>query len=324
MNILITGGAGYVGSAAAQLFIDQGHKVYVLDNLSSGFIDDVPIGAEFIYGDVLDSNILDRVFVSSNIDAVLHFAAKLIVPESVEAPNIYYENNVIGGLKLLQACIKYNVNKFIFSSTAAVYGNSSKTPILESSKIAPLNPYGWSKLMVEQFLKDFDNAFNLKYIVLRYFNVAGAFIDGTRGQRSKNATHLIKVASEVAVGKRDKISIFGTDYLTRDGTCIRDYIHVYDLAKAHVHALDYLNLEKKSTILNCGYGHGYSVREVLENMRHVSKNNFEVFEAPRRVGDADSLVADSSMLRKVLNWSPKYDNLETICRSAFEWEKKLI
>jgi UDP-glucose 4-epimerase len=323
MKILVTGGAGYIGGITATLLCDQEHEVYVLDNLSTGFLVSVPKAAQFVEGDILNQELVEKVLGTNQIEAVIHFAAKLIVPESVEKPFEYYENNVVGGLRLLEACRKTGVKKIIFSSTAAVYGDPETMPVVETAPVAPLNPYGASKAMVEQFLRDYEKAYGLKYVVLRYFNVAGAMEDLSRGQRTKNATHLIKVASETAAGKRPTMYIHGTDYKTPDGTGVRDYIHVVDLAQAHLDALAYLNKGGASEVMNCGYDHGFSVREVIEKVKSVSQNNFKVIEGPRREGDAETIVADSSKARRLLGWRPKYDNLEFICRTAYEWERKL-
>lgn len=323
MKILVTGGAGYIGGTTAQLLCNQGHQVFVLDNLSTGFIENVPTKAEFIEGDILNQALLEKVLAKNEIEAVIHFAAKLIVPESIEKPFEYYENNVVGALRLLEACRHSGVEQFIFSSTAAVYGNPAEIPVKETAPLAPLNPYGASKAMVEQILHDYGKAYGLRYVALRYFNVAGALEDISRGQRSKNATHLIKVASETAVGKRSQMFIHGTDYPTPDGTGIRDYIHVVDLAQAHLDALAYLVKGGSSEIMNCGYGHGFSVRQVIEHIKALSEMEFKVVEGPRRPGDAATIIADSSKARSLLGWTPQYDNLQIICKTALEWERSL-
>lgn len=322
MNVLVTGGAGYIGSITAQLFCEKGYQVTVLDNLSTGLRESVPEKARFIHGDVLDQELLEQILKENQIEAVVHFAAKLVVPESVENPGLYYENNVVGGLRLLEACRKSKVKQIIFSSTAAVYGNPPEVPVTEESPIAPINPYGASKAMVEQFLKDYDRAYGIRFVSLRYFNVAGATANLLQGQKTKNATHLFKVVMEAATGKRESVSIFGTDYPTKDGSGIRDYIHVVDLAQAHLDALAYLTKGGLSQVFNCGYGHGFTVREVIEKVKAVSGSSFRVVEAPRRVGDSAAVIADSTKARTLLGWQPRFDNLELICRSAYEWELK--
>lgn len=324
MKVLVTGGAGYIGSHTAQALLGAGHQVMVMDNITTGFREAVPVGVELIQGDVRNSALLAEVLKKNSVDAVIHFAAKLIVPESLEKPIEYYENNTMGVLSLVQACVASNVKKVVFSSTAAVYGDVATSGLLtEKTPTAPLNPYGSSKLMSEQILRDCEAPHGLRSVCLRYFNVAGAAEDGKNGQRTANATHLIKVASQAACGKRASVGIFGTDYPTPDGTGVRDYIHVEDLADLHVLALNYLNEGGKSEIFNCGYGHGFSVREVIDTVKKVSGVDFKVEEQPRRAGDAATLVADSSKVRKAFNWTPKRDNLELICKTAYEWEKKL-
>ncbi|MBV2167561.1 MAG: UDP-glucose 4-epimerase GalE [Bdellovibrio sp.] len=323
MQVLVTGGAGYIGSHTVQKLLDAGYGVVVYDNITTGFREAIPTGAELVMGDVRDKLMLSRVMKDKKISAVVHFAAKLIVPESVEKPLDYYENNTAGVLTLAQACIENGVKKVVFSSTAAVYGDASVSGLItEQSPTGPLNPYGQSKLMSENVLRDCEAPHGLKSVCLRYFNVAGASVSGNNGQRTKNATHLIKVASEAACGKRESVGIFGTDYSTPDGTGVRDYIHVEDLADLHVLALKYLSDGGSSQIFNCGYGRGFSVRDVIDTVRKVSGVNFKVIEQPRRAGDAAQLVADSSKIRKAFAWTPKYDNLELICRTAYEWEKR--
>lgn len=324
MKVLVTGGAGYIGSHTAQALLGAGHQVMVMDNITTGFREAVPVGVELIQGDVRNGALLAEVLKKNSVDAVIHFAAKLIVPESLEKPIEYYENNTMGVLSLVQACVASNVKKVVFSSTAAVYGDVATNALLtEKTPTAPLNPYGSSKLMSEQILRDCEAPHGLRSVCLRYFNVAGAAEDGKNGQRTANATHLIKVASQAACGKRASVGIFGTDYPTPDGTGVRDYIHVEDLADLHVLALNYLNEGGKSEIFNCGYGHGFSVREVIDTVKKVSGVDFKVEEQPRRAGDAATLVADSSKVRKAFNWTPKRDNLELICKTAYEWERSL-
>lgn len=323
MKLLVTGGAGYIGSVTTKILIEKGHEVVVYDNLSTGFRQAVHPKAHFILGDIRDRDLLARVLKDRGIEAVVHFAAKLIVPESVEKPFEYYETNVLGGLNVALACVKAGVKFLVFSSTAAVYGNPGQEPVTESASVAPLNPYGASKHMVERILADFDRAYGLRSITLRYFNVAGATADFSVGQRTAKATHLIKVAVEAACGKRPEASVFGTDYPTPDGTGVRDYIHVQDLAEAHALALNDLASGGSTSVLNCGYGKGFSVREVLRTVRQVSGVDFQTKDAPRRQGDAAVIVADASRLRERFGWIPKFDDLKEICRSAYEWEKFL-
>ncbi len=326
MNILINGGAGYIGSHVLKQLGEEGkHNLTVIDNLVTGFEDAITYG-EFINADLSDYDAIDKIFAEKKFDAVIHFAASLVVPESVSDPLKYYMNNTANTANVIRLCIKYNVNKFIFSSTAATYGepDADQIPVKETTPTAPINPYGSSKLMSETVLKDTAFAFkDFNYIALRYFNVAGASNDGKIGQSTLNATHLIKVAAEAALGKRDKMFIFGDDYDTPDGTCIRDYIHVEDLASAHLKALEYLDEHKKSDIFNCGYGHGFSVKEVLDTMRKVSEVNFIADIKERRAGDPAILISDNSKIRSVMKWEPKYDDLELICKTALEWEKKI-
>lgn len=323
MRILVTGGAGYIGSHTVTELVELGHEIIIVDDLSTGFESSIHVKATFYKGSLLDLNFLKNIFEKENIEAIVHFAAKLIVPESVEKPLMYYENNLLGAINLLKCCNAYNIKKFIFSSTAAVYGNPTESVIKESTITTPINPYGQSKLMVEKILADYEQSTpNFKFVVLRYFNVAGAALDGKNGQKTKNATHLIKVAAETAVGKRESMSIFGTDYPTHDGTCVRDYIHVVDLAKAHCEALQYLKHSNQSNTFNCGYGVGFSVKEVISVMREVSGNNFTSICSPRRKGDPAALVANNENIIKNTNWRPTLNNIKLITQSAFNWEKK--
>lgn len=326
MNILVTGGAGYIGShVVKQLGEQTDHKITVLDNLVTGFKESILYG-DFIEADLSDFDQVEEIFKAGNYDAVIHFAASLVVPESVSDPLKYYLNNTANTANVIKQCIKYKVNKFIFSSTAAVYGEPTmdKIPVTEESETAPINPYGNSKLMSEAVLKDASFAYeDFNYVALRYFNVAGASVDGSIGQSTKNATLLIKVAAETALGKREKMYIFGEDYPTEDGTCIRDYIHVEDLASAHIKALEYLQETKESGVFNCGYGHGFSVKEVLETMKRVSGVDFPVEMKERRAGDPAMLISDNSKIRNIMHWEPKYDDLELICKTGLEWEKKI-
>lgn len=326
MNILVTGGAGYIGShVVKQLGEQTDHKITVLDNLVTGFKESILYG-DFIEADLSDFDQIEEIFKAGNYDAVIHFAASLVVPESVSDPLKYYLNNTANTANVIKQCIKYKVNKFIFSSTAAVYGEPTmdKIPVTEESETAPINPYGNSKLMSEAVLKDASFAYeDFNYVALRYFNVAGASVDGSIGQSTKNATLLIKVAAETALGKREKMYIFGEDYPTEDGTCIRDYIHVEDLASAHIKALEYLQETKESGVFNCGYGHGFSVKEVLETMKRVSGVDFPVEMKERRAGDPAMLISDNSKIRNIMHWEPKYDDLELICKTGLAWEKKI-
>ena len=325
MKILVTGAAGYIGSHAVNSLLKSDFEVVAYDNLSTGFRSAVPSQVKFIDGDIRSTDLLTRVLEENNIQAVLHFAAKLKVPESITKPLDYYDNNISGTISLIQACKTANVNKVIFSSTAAVYGtaNGNEGLVSENSIVAPINPYGSSKFMAEKILQDAETAHGIKSVILRYFNVAGAAVDGKNGQRTADASHLIKVASEAAIGKRQQVQVFGTDYPTKDGSGVRDYIHVEDLIDAHILALQYLLKGGESQIMNCGYGRGYSVLEVLEAMKRISGTSFGVLTQDRRIGDAPHLVADSTKLKKLLGWAPKRDDLDLICRTSFEWENLL-
>ncbi len=326
MKILVTGGAGYIGShVVKQLGEQTDHEITVLDNLVTGFQESILYG-DFIKADLSNFKQIEEIIKKGNYDAVIHFAASLVVPESVENPLKYYLNNTANTANLIKQCVTYGVNKFIFSSTAAVYGEPAPDliPVTEESPVAPINPYGSSKLMSETVLKDTAFAYNdFNYIALRYFNVAGASVDGKIGQSTENATLLIKVAAETALGKRDKMFIFGDDYPTEDGTCIRDYIHVEDLASAHIRALEHLEEGKEGGVFNCGYGHGFSVKEVLETMKKVSGVDFPVEIKERRAGDPAILISNNRKIREVMHWTPKYDDLELICKTGLEWEKKI-
>lgn len=325
MKLLITGGAGYIGSHFVKQLGDfTNYDILVLDNLSTGFKESVLYG-KFIKGDLSDWDFIKKLLDKEHFDGIVHFGASLIVPESVTNPLKYYLNNTANSANLIKCALESGVKYFIFSSTAAVYGEPPKhlIPINEDAPLNPINPYGRSKLMTEYILKDAAEANkNLKYVILRYFNVAGADIDGRIGQSTKNATHLIKVAAETACGKREKMLVFGQDYDTKDGTCIRDYIHVEDLANAHILALDYLKNNESDTF-NCGYGKGYSVMEVINTMKKVTGIDFKVEITHRRAGDPAELVADNRKILKKLNFTTKYNNLEIICKTAYEWEKRL-
>lgn len=321
-TILVTGGAGYIGSHTVDALINSGFKVVIVDNLTTGFSELLHPEAKFYQVSLNETQKLTDIMTNENISGVMHFAAKIIVPDSIVHPLDYYENNTHGVISILKACQITNVKNFVFSSTAAVYGNASSDLVSENNPTLPINPYGFSKLFSEQIIRDTELEFGLKSVIFRYFNVAGASDSQRFGQRSKKASHLIKIACETACGKRSNMSITGTDYSTKDGTGIRDYIHVQDLAEAHVLAIKHLLDGGKSELFNCGYGHGYSVREVINCMKKLT-HNFEVLEAPRREGDAASLVADSNKLRQMLNWIPKRDDLELICKSAYLFEKSL-
>lgn len=321
-TILVTGGAGYIGSHVVKQLGQAGEKVVVLDNLSKGFKEAVLYG-ELIVGDTGDKELVSRILKEHKIETVMHFAAYTIVPESVSAPLKYYWNNTCSTRNLLECCNEQGVSHFIFSSTAAVYGMPADGKATEETPLAPINPYGTSKLMSEWMLRDLSLSSSLRHVALRYFNVAGCDTDGKIGQSTPEATLLIKVACEAAVGKRDKVYIFGTDYPTQDGTGVRDYIHVEDLASAHVSALDYLRKGGKSTTLNCGYGHGYSVREVLDMVSKVNGDPIKIIEEGRRAGDPPNLVAGVDKIHQVLSWKPEYDDLEIIVKSALDWERAI-
>jgi UDP-glucose 4-epimerase len=323
MSILITGGAGYIGSHMVRELADAGERVVVLDNLSTGFDWAVAKGVPLIVGDTGDQNLVAQIIREHKVDSIIHFAAAAIVPDSVKDPLGYYRNNTVNSRALIETAIKDGVRQFIFSSTCAVYGNPAQVPVTEDTPAAPISPYGWSKLMTEIMLRDAGTAHDLCYVILRYFNVAGADPRCRTGQSTKNATHLIKVAVEAALGLRSKLDIYGSDYPTPDGTCIRDYIHVSDLVRAHSDALRYLRGGGTSLTLNCGYGHGFSVREVVEMVKRVSGVDFKVESAPRRRGDPAQIVAASDRARAILGWTPKYDDLATIIAHALAWEQKL-
>lgn len=320
--ILVTGGAGYIGSHVVQQLTERGERVLVLDNLVSGFRSAVQ-NAELVVGDVADAALLQQLFQQHPINAIIHFAAHTVVPESVRDPLKYYANNTCATRKLLGCATAANIPHFLFSSTAAVYGNPSCGVVDEDSAPQPINPYGMSKLMSEIMLRDLSFATSMHHVILRYFNVAGSDPQGRIGQSTVDATLLIKVACEHALGKRAQLTLFGTDYPTADGTCVRDYIHVSDLAAAHLKALDHLRDGGASVTLNCGYGHGYSVREVLASVARVSGRALNIVEEARRPGDPASLVACSDRLKQLLGWQPQYDDLDFIVRTALDWEARL-
>ena len=323
MAVLVTGGAGYIGSHMVWRLVDAGEAVVVLDRLSTGFRWAVAPEAVLVEGDIADEALVARLIAEHDIDAVIHFAGSVVVPDSVADPLEYYLNNTVKSRALLAAVIQAGVRHFIFSSTAAVYGDAGTEPVAEDVPLLPQSPYGRSKLMTEMMLEDSARAYDFRYVALRYFNVAGADPRGRTGQSTRGATHLIKVACETALGKRDRIEIFGTDYDTADGTCVRDYIHVSDLANAHADALAYLRAGGDSLVANCGYGHGYSVREVIEAVRRVSGRPFEVVTRERRAGDVPAVVANSTRARSKLGWRPEYDDLDQCVATALAWEEAL-
>jgi UDP-glucose 4-epimerase len=324
MTILVTGGAGYIGSHMACALLDAGERAVVLDNLSSGFDWAVPQGVPLIIADSADQSRVAALIAEHAIDAIIHFAASVVVPDSLRDPLGYYRNNTMNSRALIETAVQCGVRNFIFSSTAAVYGNPERVPVREDDPTVPLSPYGSSKLMTEIILRDAAAAHGLRYAILRYFNVAGADPLGRAGQSTAGATHLIKVAVETALGRRAKIQVFGTDYPTPDGTCIRDYIHVSDLVRAHLDALAYLRVGGTSVTLNCGYGRGFSVLEVLETVKRVSGVDFTVERVGRRPGDSAQIIAACDRARAALNWLPRFDDLPTIVTHALAWERALL
>ena len=323
MAILVTGGAGYIGSHMVLALVDAGETVVVLDDLSTGFRRAVHQAATLYVGDVADSALVKRLVAEHRIAEIIHFAAKIIVPDSVADPLGYYLANTVKSRALIAAVLEAGAKRFVFSSTAAVYGMPEEIPVSEDAPARPMSPYGTSKLMTEWMLRDAAVAHGLKYISLRYFNVAGADPAGRSGQSTPKATHLIKVACETAIGKRPKLEVFGTDYPTSDGTCIRDYIHVSDLVAAHLDALGHLRGGSDNLTLNCGYGRGYSVLEVIETVKRVSGVDFPVVHGPRRAGDPAAIVARADRIRAALGWRPRLDDLPTIVEHALAWERRL-
>jgi UDP-glucose 4-epimerase len=323
MSVLVTGGAGYIGGHMTLGLMDAGENVVVLDNLSTGFAWAVPDGAKLVVGDTGDADLVARLIAEHEVDAVAHFAAKIVVPESVSDPLGYYLNNTSNARTLTETAIKRGVKFFIFSSTAAVYGETSSEPVSEDAPLAPISPYGRSKLMVEWMLEDASRAYDFRYVALRYFNVAGADPAGRLGQSTPKATHLIKRGVQTALGIYPSMEIFGQDYPTRDGTCVRDYIQVTDLIDAHLAALAHLRGGGKSLVCNCGYGHGQTVKEVVEVVKRVSGVDYKVIMSPRRPGDPAALVARADRAKSVLGWKPGRDNLDEIVRQALDWERRL-
>ncbi len=323
MTILVTGGAGFIGSHTALALRDRNENVVILDNLSTGFEWAVPEDAELIVGDIADKDLVANLIQTRGITAIIHFAGSIVVPDSITDPLGYYHNNTCKSRDLIACAVENDVKNFIFSSTAAVYGMPEVNPVTEEAVKAPISPYGTSKLMTEYMLRDTSVATDLNYVALRYFNVAGADPKGRAGQSTPKATHLIKVASEIIHGTRTEMNVFGTDYPTPDGSCIRDYIHVSDLATAHCIALDHLQKGGESKVYNCGYGKGFSVLEVIDAVKRASGQDFPVTMADRRPGDPAELVASSKLIRDELGWTPEYDDLDLIVTHALAWEEKL-
>ena len=323
MSVLVTGGAGYIGSHMVLALTDAGEDVVVLDNLTTGYWWAVAPKARLIEGDIGDDQLLNRIMAEHHFDAVVHFAGSIVVPDSVSDPLGYYLNNTVKSRTLMAAAVKAKIPRFIFSSTAAIYGNPLTRPVFETATPAPISPYGTSKLMTEWMLRDASIAHGLNYVALRYFNVAGADPQGRSGQSTPRATHLIKVACQTALGQRSHVDVFGTDYDTPDGTCLRDYIHVSDLIAAHMDALGHLRRGGESGIFNCGYGQGYSVLEVIKAVEKAHGASIKVNMVERRAGDPAAIVAGADLVRQVLGWQPKYNDLDLIVASALAWEQKL-
>lgn len=320
-TVLVTGGAGYIGSHTVLALKEAGYSIIVIDNLSTGRQELVPDDVPLEVGEISDQQFVSRTIQKYKCKGVLHFAGSIIVSESVRYPLRYYENNSVVSRKLIECCLNEGVNNFVFSSTAAVYGNPTELPLTEDAKLVPINPYGSSKLITEWMLRDVSAVTDLRYAALRYFNVAGADLNGRSGEVAPAPSHLIHIASELVSGKRSEMSIFGDDYETPDGTCIRDYIHVSDLATAHVLAYEYLHGYRKNLIMNCGYGHGFSVKEVLEVVKEFADRPLDIKTAGRRDGDPAILVSNSQKTQDILGWVPQYDDLRVIVKSALDWEK---
>jgi UDP-glucose 4-epimerase len=323
MTILVTGGCGYIGTHMVHALADAGEPVVIIDNLSTGFRAALPKSAPLVVGDVGDQTLVADIIRTHSVSEIIHFAASIVVPDSVRDPLGYYHNNTMNARALLEVAAMTGVRHFIFSSTAAVYGNPARVPVAEDAPPMPMSPYGSSKLMTEIMLRDVAAAHPLNFVILRYFNVAGADPNLRTGQATVGATHLIKVAVETALGLRPQIEVFGTDYQTADGTCIRDYIHVTDLAAAHLAALAHLRGGNKNETFNCGYGHGYSVLDVIKAVKRVSGRDFSVRFSARRPGDPAAIVADAGRIRSQLGWAPQFDDLDTIVRHALAWEDRL-
>lgn len=320
-KVLVTGGAGYIGSHVVKQLGLAGYDIVVYDNLSTGVAHAVLYG-ELVVGDLADTERLAQVFEQHDFQAVLHFAASISVPESVSHPLDYYSNNTMNVLNVLRCCECYGVNQLVFSSTAAVYGEPKENPVSETAPTNPINPYGMSKLMSERIIQDYAKASDLRYVILRYFNVAGADPDGQLGQWNPNTTNLIRAVCDAALGRKPTVKIFGTDFNTPDGTGVRDFIHVTDLARAHLDGLRYLQTDNDSQILNCGYGHGYSVREVIDSFKHALDRNFKVIEDVRRPGDPACVISKATRIRSLLGWTPQYDGLQEIVMTTLDWEIK--
>ena len=323
MSVLVTGGAGYIGSQMVLELLDAGEEPIVLDDLSTGVREAIPDRVKLVTGDAGDEKLVSRVIVKNGVDAIIHLAGSVIVPDSVKDPLGYYLNNTCKSRTLIACAVKVKVKHFIFSSSAAVYGMPAKNPVTEQAELRPISPYGNSKLMTEIMLRDTAAAFPMSYVALRYFNVAGADPNGRTGQSTPHATHLIKVAVQAALGQRPYLEIFGTDYSTPDGTCIRDYVHVCDLTRAHLAALAYLRTGGRPQVLNCGYGRGSSVLEVISSVQRVAGTDFPVRIGPRRPGDPAQLISETTRIRDVLAWHPKLDVLDTIIGHALAWERRL-
>jgi UDP-glucose 4-epimerase len=323
MAVLVTGGAGYIGSHMVLALTDAGIDTVVLDNLSTGFTWAVAPAAKLVHGDIGDEKTVNQVMNDHKVDAVVHFAGSIVVPDSVSDPLGYYLNNTVNSRNLMHCAVKNDVKNFIFSSTAAVYGNPKSLPVTEADDPAPISPYGFSKLMTEQMLRDSHTAYGMNFVALRYFNVAGADPKGRSGQSTPRATHLIKVACQTALGQRPFMEVFGTDYETPDGTCLRDYIHVSDLISAHMDALSHLQKGGESGIFNCGYGTGFSVLDVIKSVERVHGKSFDVRYGPRRAGDPAGIVAGADRARNILGWKPQYQDLDFIVASALNWEAHL-